>query len=437
MPKMNGTSQSPDPQTRFKLTHLSKHIAYTMKEKIGSLAHQTLSVLGGDHQALKIDPQAIQHIEQGLTSQLNHTKNASDLHLAQTNAFSEQDNLVIARINEQVRTYNRNNVTRTAAYLDFYKQHPEVHWAFLAHMVSRNGGWSMTDLKGALLFRILSQQKQKDFFSFLERCNAYIFQDAFPQLLLYAESKKRQRPMFHLLPSFHVSAFMRPIWAYFYEKRSSALLTVAMIMNEQQYIEKRVVQHPYYKETVLDTLAFHLQGLLQLTNVVFPYHTSLFSSSTFTRLGGQTIQDFSQVSERIDVGKRLYGLLFGPQVVREGAISFATQTPHTGSRMDFWSEVFTSRRVSSPSEPYGEERLIGCKLKPQAPPLYSPALTDVWPDIRLSPPSREDWFDALDVTDVTQHLRTVKPVSGYDMTSGFCRGLKRLEWAVLAQQFVN
>ncbi|WCK52537.1 DUF2515 family protein [Aneurinibacillus sp. Ricciae_BoGa-3] len=86
---------------------------------------------------------------------------------------------------------NVNNITRTISYYDFYCRHPEIHWAFLGHMVSRNGGWNMTDLKGELLSRLLTEQEQKHFFHFLERGNWLIFQDVFPQFLLYEESLKR------------------------------------------------------------------------------------------------------------------------------------------------------------------------------------------------------------------------------------------------------
>ncbi|WJH32243.1 DUF2515 domain-containing protein [Paenibacillus sp. CC-CFT747] len=60
----------------------------------------------------------------------------------------EEAERLLRRIRRETAEGNRNNVTRTAAYWTFYRQHAELHWAFLAHMVSRNGGWNMTDLKG-------------------------------------------------------------------------------------------------------------------------------------------------------------------------------------------------------------------------------------------------------------------------------------------------
>lgn len=47
------------------------------------------------------------------------------------------------------------------AYYDYYLRYPEIHWAFLGHMVSRNGGWNMTDLKGDLLSRLLSEKEHQ------------------------------------------------------------------------------------------------------------------------------------------------------------------------------------------------------------------------------------------------------------------------------------
>nr|WP_191567065.1 DUF2515 family protein [Metabacillus idriensis] len=84
----------------------------------------------------------------------------------------------------QTALHNKNNITRTAAYLHFYKKHPEIHWAFLAHMVSRNGGYSMTDLINGMVKHFLSIEEITKTFHFLESANALIFHDAYPQLLL-------------------------------------------------------------------------------------------------------------------------------------------------------------------------------------------------------------------------------------------------------------
>src|SRR5690606_824619 len=114
----------------------------------------------------------------------------------------EQD--IVRTIRERTEEHNANNVTRTDAYLAYYRRHPEIHWALLAHMVSRNGGWSMTDVRGSLLRPILSEQKARALFHMFERSNWLIFHDAYPQLLLYAEAIRQGKPLFHLLPFFGV-----------------------------------------------------------------------------------------------------------------------------------------------------------------------------------------------------------------------------------------
>ncbi|MGR5913912.1 DUF2515 family protein [Bacillus pacificus] len=54
-------------------------------------------------------------------------------------------------------------------------------------MVSRNGGWNMTDLKG-IYIRNCYLRRSIYFLFFLERSNWLIFQDVYPQFLLYEQS---------------------------------------------------------------------------------------------------------------------------------------------------------------------------------------------------------------------------------------------------------
>ena len=189
---------------------------------------------------------------------------------ADPHALTGQVGEVYQRILQQTQEHNRNNITRTKAYLDIYQRHPELHWALLAHMVSRNGGYNMTDLKGDLISRAMEAGEAEQFFQFLERANWLIFADAYPQLLLYEASRQAEQPLFHLLPYFSVSRFMHPIWERFWKTKDSSLLTLALIVNEQNFIEERVVQNPLY-QPVVESFEFKAQTLLSLTNVVFPY----------------------------------------------------------------------------------------------------------------------------------------------------------------------
>jgi hypothetical protein len=337
--------------------------------------------------------------------------------------------LVVERIRRETVRLNRNNVTRTNAYRNFYKRFPEVHWAFLAHMVSRNGGWNMTDLQGELLPRLLTEPLREHIFDMLERANAFIFGDAYPQLLLYEESVRTGRPLFRLLPALGVSLFMKPVWERFWETRDSTLLTVALIVNEQHYIEGRIVKDPHTQKHVLATLPFQAQAALQLNQVYFPYTER--GPTGRQRLAGLVLENFGDLTERINVGKRLYGMLFGIPDVAAGAERFAAATAHTGSRADYWPELFAAVRERPPEAEY-TERLEGDRLKAEAPRFYSPRLADAWKDKPLREPERYDWF--RDAKEACGYMMTdAKPALPFEMSAEACYGLNKVELAVLAK----
>ncbi len=340
--------------------------------------------------------------------------------------LTAQEKAVVERIRAATEEANRDNVTRTRAYLEVYTRNPELHWAFLAHMVSRNGGWSMTDLKGELLPYLLDEDQRGRLFRFLEEANWLIFQDAYPQLLLYEAGKLAGRGYEHLLPAFHVSQFMRPFWTQFRAVGDSALLTVALIVNEQNYIERRIVADPYWKEHVLDTPAFRAQSLLQLNQVFFPYSVG---GEDVQGLAGLILERFDPLRERIEFGKSLYALLFGVPEVAEGAKRFAAGKPHTGSRGDYWPHVFRAVRSMPPGVAY-VQRLDGGKLKEGAKPLYSPELRQAWPVVEHEEPDRSDWFHDMDVL---RYFRGggVRPPHSYRMDGEYWLALNKLELAVL------
>ncbi|KMM36505.1 DUF2515 family protein [Guptibacillus hwajinpoensis] len=300
-------------------------------------------------------------------------------------SFTPNELKLIETIQQKTATYNQNNVTRTKAYLDFFQQHPEIHWAFLAHLVSRNAGWTMTDLKGEYLPRILSPKQQEAFFSFLERGNWLIFQDAYPQLLLYRESKKKATSLFHLLPAFHVSSFMNVCWENYLRKGKVDLLTIGLIINEQHYIESRLIQMKDYQQTVFHTLAFQLQNLLNTNTLLFPKQ-----DDKAVNLIGETAHHFLYVKERINLGKRLYAQLFSSDAIVYGVLKWAESHPHTGSRKDYWPHLFHTVKEG---EPNARRELKNCTIM-KGPRIYSPPLT-VWKDVTHPAPHRGDWFTTL------------------------------------------
>lgn len=409
-----------------KLAHLPGTWFQLMKDKAGTLIYQA-KMADTAIDTLDISSEAIAALELELKKKLLQAYTPSL-------KLNQEDIGLIAKIQELAHRENRNNITRTKAYWTIFTEHPELHWALLAHLVSRNGGWNMTDLKGDLVPRLVSSNQAELCFQFLERANGLIFQDAYPQLLLYIESKRRNRSMFHLLPKLHISAFMEPVWQHFWHKRSSALLTIGLIINEQNYIEKRIIQNPRYRETVLNTVKFKVQSLLQLNQVVFPYGLKVVDMASPTpsyRLAGLILEDFGNLKERIEFGKKLYAILFGLPAVYDGAVAFAAHVPHTGSRADYLPGLYAPIRKAPPELIFKERLLDGCKLKEGAMPFYSPTLAGAWPDQLLEPVEPGDWFVNLKTM---QHIRPIPVPFLFDMTSEACFALNKIELAILAGQ---
>lgn len=321
---------------------------------------------------------------------------------------------MISHIKRTVRNLNRNNITRTTAYARMYHTHPELHWALLAHLVSRNGGWSMTDLQGGLLPAIQDGEYRIWTYRTLERCNALIFHDAYPQLMLYAMSRNYGKSFFHLLPYFDVSSFMMPFWESFWVQPNSPLLTIALIINEQHVIEGRVVQNEIYRKHVLDRKDFALHGWLQMNQVLFPAGIPDLHSPI--PLYGLTLERFDSIKERIGFGKQLYTLLFDRPDILAEVTRYIQAVPHTGSRVDYWPHYFTSARrtrevnrhilVASPME-------VDHKVTVQI-PIYSPKLDEVWRDDRHDPIETGDW---LHRADVLQYLFLPQTPVVHDLTA--------------------
>ncbi|WP_377887272.1 DUF2515 family protein [Alkalihalobacillus sp. R86527] len=328
--------------------------------------------------------------------------------------LSKEDNQLLEAIRLETSLHNRDNCTRTKAYLDFFMDYKEIHWSLLAHMVSRNAGWSMTDLKGEYLPTILSSSKQKDFFLFLEKGNWLIFQDVYPQLLLYKHSKIQSSYLFHLLPHLQVSKFMEVIWNWYWKTQDASLLTSALIINEQNYIDTRMIQNQYYKESVLNTLPFHLQNVLTTNTILFP-----MNDGENVRLIGATVQHFSQLSERIKLGKHLYQLLFSKDTTLKSILDWSLQHRHTGSRKDYWAHLFHSIKEGIP----GEKRVLNnCKVR-SGPRIYSPELS-IWKTISHQTQDHPDWFSS---EDCIKYLIPSQNDSSGDVQRIHCRTLEVLE----------
>lgn len=346
-------------------------------------------------------------------------------HSGQLNELTLSEKKLLEKIEAVTAENNLNNVTRTKTYLNFYLRHPEIHWAFLGHMVSRNGGWNMTDLKGEFLTKLLTSKERETFFLFLERGNWLIFQDVYPQFLLYEESLKQNRPMFYLLPWLKVSIFMETIWNYFWRVRDTYIHCIALVINEQNYLEKRVIQNPYYQKEVLNKIEFHLQDWLSFNQILFPTNGD--------SLKGQTLHQFHSLHERILLGKRLYAVLFKNKEFHQQVIGWAKSHPHTGSRKDYWPHFFNDVNEGTPGITY-PLRIKSCRLRKGARRVYSPKLEHAWKNVSQTAAEPGDWFDDLNAVD---YLNNDIEIMDGEIKSEYCKTLERIEVAALAKKTIN
>lgn len=254
--------------------------------------------------------------------------------------LSNEERNIVSHIKAFVTLQNKDNITRTNTYWEYYKRNPEIKWAFLASMVSRNAGWNMCDLKGKWFPKVLSSELRNRLFLTYERANWLIFLDAYPQLYLYELSKSLKKDLTYLLPNFYVSTFMRQSWQDFLGTENHDELMVSLIINEQNLIQRPVIDHPVYKDQVFRTWLFLIQDWLHFSVVLFP-----------TRKGdlfGNSVHDFRDVNSRIKLGKRLATILFHPGLY-EGFIDFSESVPHTGSRHDYEKFVYEAQANETPT----------------------------------------------------------------------------------------
>lgn len=331
-------------------------------------------------------------------------------------------------IQRQTAQNNLNNITRTKAYLHFFNKFPEIHWAFLGHMVSRNGGWNMTDLKGEFLSRLLSSNEQQSFFTFLERGNWLIFQDAYPQFLIYEESMKRKQRLFYLLPYLRVSVFMETFWDYFWTERDSYLLTIALIINEQSCLEQRVIKNPLYQKNIFHSIEFKIQDYLSLNHILFPY-----IENEKIHLIGQTLHHFESLTKRIFLGKRLYTILFRDKQRLLNSVKWANEHPHTGSRKDYWPHIFHTLKEGTPAISL-RPRLRSCQLISGMTRIYSPGLTTVWKNVKHQPAEIQDWFQNWKV--LYYFLHSNEKING-EIQNDYCKTLEKLELAAITKKAIS
>jgi hypothetical protein len=294
--------------------------------------------------------------------------------------------------------YNQNNPTRTDFYLRFWLRHNELPWVLLAHLVSRNAGYQMSDfgrykamaaLGGAMsqalinfAIRILGSDTQPAiqvvmdlFFAFTEAGNYLIVRDVFPQLAAYQWAKAIYRQqgldishqVFDMLkePEFEVDPYVIDEWKVFFaEARKPSVnwwtgqpnvaalevakrLNLTLIVNEQNHIEERLVNDPTNR--YLGKIGPYVTRVIQkftewhkTTQLVFTVATSV-SNSTPSHLLLYALGDFTSLDARIETGTKLYAGVFLYDANRRDRVQMWAKTylKHRGTRVDYDSYSYT------------------------------------------------------------------------------------------------
>ncbi|WP_087971500.1 DUF2515 family protein [Oceanobacillus rekensis] len=223
-------------------------------------------------------------------------------------------------------SHNLDNISRTLAYQNFYFQYPEMKWALVASVVSRNAGWNMTDLSLPPFQGLLSDKELRRLFMTYERANWLIFSDAFPQLLIYSFSKEFNQPLFHLLYEFNVSTFMIDEWNYFWKSNDKERLLNALIINEQNLIQSPVIEQPFFKAQVFRSFPYLMQNFLLMNAVLLPNRKG--------KLHGFFVHGFTNIDNRIKIGQKIAALIEIPTIYNE-LIDFLISIEPTGSRQEY------------------------------------------------------------------------------------------------------
>ncbi|WP_088069139.1 DUF2515 family protein [Gottfriedia luciferensis] len=276
----------------------------------------------------------------------------------ESHIITSEETKIIELIKKETVKHNADNISRTIAYQKYFLRLKEIEWSFLASMVSRNAGYNMTDLENQIFVNGLSVKQRKQLFMTYERANWIIFLDAYPQLLLFEYSNQRNKPFFYLLKYFSVSSFMEIEWEKYWTDRNKQRLVFSLIINEQNMIERPVIQNKFFKNEVFNSFAFKLQELMKLSSVVFP--------TLKGELYGLTVYQFQDLTQRIQIGKQLYLILFHKNLLEE-FIQYAKHVTHSGSRDDY-------------------EEVVGITKS------NNPKLRDIYPIIPHTRSVEDDWY---------------------------------------------
>ena len=253
---------------------------------------------------------------------------------------------------------NRDNVARTASYLELYAlaraNGAELPWLLMAHLVSRHAGYLMTDVAAQIgAGSFFKREALEELFSFLERANFLIFDDAWHHVLCHLmRAPKGER----------TARFMRDAWHRYETEPSSAAserrLLLDLVMNEQSYIERRVAHNARFARPLAMVGFFEAIG--REARVALPL------TDARIKVGG-----FARLERRVETGRRIFDEVLADASRREAIFAWALAHPHTGSRTVIDSRVQSlTLRDEWPVE----------------------RVRDLWSEIHAPPEPDAEWF---------------------------------------------
>jgi hypothetical protein len=225
---------------------------------------------------------------------------------------------------------NADNVARTESYLELYawtRAHPpELPWLLMAHLVSRNAGYLMTDLRRVLDDARTPKEAHgalENLFHMLERANFLIFWDAWWHVAHHLGGQSAR------LAAGRTSAFIRAAWPRHEAARDAAggavdaalerALVVDLVHNEQHTIERRVVHHARFAEGMRAVAGIEMAGREK------PIHFPVGDADI-------KVGRFADVERRIATGARIFDEVLADRARRDELYAWALAHPHTGSR---------------------------------------------------------------------------------------------------------
>jgi len=221
---------------------------------------------------------------------------------------------------------------------------------------------------------------------------------------------------------------METFWNQFWKEQNANTLAIALIINEQSYLESRVLGNHNFKKEVFNTLEFKLQDFLSLNHILFPY-----IKDGMLKLIGQTLHHFESLQERILLGKRLYSILFGDKERLALIEKWAKSTPHTGSRKDYWPHIFNDVDEGIPGSIF-KPRLKSCQIVQGSPRIFSPKLYIAWANQHHQSAEIGDWFNDWRV--IYYFIESGVKVDG-EIEAEYCKTLERLELAAITKKAIS